>query len=338
MRDLDFFRGLEESSLQLMASAAEEVTFAAETELFREGTPADALFVIRSGSVRVTVRPPGGGVPIVVMRVAAPAVVGERGLLGGVRAASVVTDTPSVVLKLDRATVQGLANDDPSIRTWLDAIVSGRLRAAPSPPPEGDEGIGILGHRDYVGGLWEDIGRLQLDFLVGQGLRPSQCLLDIACGALRGGVHFIRYLERGNYLGLDKERTLVELGIARELGVAAYDEKRPEFVISATFEFQKFHRRPDLSIAHSLFTHLDPGDVRLCLSNLREFVAADHRLYATFFEGASSANRPRSHSLAGFLYSRTEMERFGAETGWRPLYLGDWNSPRRQMMMRYDAV
>lgn len=95
---------------------------------------------------------------------------------------------------------------------------------------------------------------------------------------MRGGVHFIGYLERGSYLGLDKEGTLVELGIAKELGVAAYEEKRPELVISATFEFQKFHRRPDLSIAQSLFTHLNPADIRLCLSNLRELVAADHRL------------------------------------------------------------
>lgn len=321
-----------------MVSAAEAVSLAADAELFREGAPADALFILRSGSVRITVQPPGGGIPIVVTRLAAPAVVGERGLLGGVRAASVVTDAPSVLLKLDRATVQGLAGDDPSIRSWLDAVVRGALRGAPGLPPDGDEGIRILGHRDYVGGLWEEIGRLQFDFLVAQGLRPSHCLLDIGCGALRGGVHFIRYLERGNYLGLDKEGTLVELGTAKELGVAAYEEKRPEFVISAAFEFQKFHRRPDLSIAQSLFTHLNPADIRLCLSNLREFVAVDHRLYATFFEGDSSANRPRSHSLACFQYSRAQMERFAAETGWRSLYLGDWKNPRRLMMMRYDAA
>jgi hypothetical protein len=37
---------------------------------------------------------------------------------------------------------------------------------------------------------------LQLDFRVAQDLRPSHCLLDIACGALRGGVHVIHYLER----------------------------------------------------------------------------------------------------------------------------------------------
>jgi CRP-like cAMP-binding protein len=67
------------------------------------------LDVLRSGSVRITVQPPAGGIPIVVTRVGAPAVVGERGLLGGVRPASAVTGAPSVFLKLDRATVQRLA-------------------------------------------------------------------------------------------------------------------------------------------------------------------------------------------------------------------------------------
>jgi CRP-like cAMP-binding protein len=115
LRELDFFRGLAESSLQRMAFAAEEVSLAAEEDLFRQGASADALFVIQSGSVRLTVSPPVGGVPIVVSRLAAPAVVGERSLLGGVRAAAVVTDTPSVFLKFDRAKVQELADHDPSM-------------------------------------------------------------------------------------------------------------------------------------------------------------------------------------------------------------------------------
>jgi hypothetical protein len=339
LRAIELFQDLDESSLQRIAAAVEEVSLPADTHLFREGTAADALFVIRSGSVRITVQPPGGGVPIVVMRLAAPAVVGERGLLLGARSASALTDAPSVFLKLDRSTAQGLAADDLSIRSWLDALAGGRLHGAPGSVPEGDEGIRILGHRDYVGGgLWEEIGRLQFDFLVAQGLRPSHCLLDIACGALRGGVHFIAYLEAGNYLGLDKERTLVTLGIEKELGVATYAEKKPQLVVSASFEFQRFTKRPDMSIAQSLFTHLNPADIRLCLGNLREFVATGHRLYATFFEGDSSGNRAGSHSLAGFRYSRAELERFGSETGWRAAYLGDWQHPRRQMMMRYAAV
>jgi hypothetical protein len=29
------------------------------------------------------------------------------------------------------------------------------------------------GHREFVGGFWEQLGQLQFDFLVKQGLKPS---------------------------------------------------------------------------------------------------------------------------------------------------------------------
>lgn len=56
---------------------------------------------------------------------------------------------------------------------------------------------------DAVGGLWQQMGQLQFDFLVRQGLKPEHRLLDIGCGTLRGGRHFIRYLNPGNYTGMD---------------------------------------------------------------------------------------------------------------------------------------
>lgn len=202
---------------------------------------------------------------------------------------------------------------------------------------EGNGGIRELGHREYVGGRWEEIGRLQFDFLIQQGLTPSHCLLDIACGSLRGGIHFIRYLERGHYLGIDKERRLIELGIEHELGRAVYEAKTPEFVVSDRFEFDRFSRTPQLSIAQSLFTHLNEGDIRLCVGNLRRFVERGHVLFATFFEGVSSRNPTTSHSHVGFQYSRDDMLRFGRQAGWNATYLGHWRHPRHQMMMKYEA-
>lgn len=202
---------------------------------------------------------------------------------------------------------------------------------------EGEKGIHDVGHREYVGGLWEEIGRLQFDFLVQQGLQSSHSLLDIACGSLRAGTHFIRYLERGHYLGIDKEPRLIDLGIEHELGRAVYEAKTPEFVISDRFEFDRFSRTPQFSIAQSLFTHLNEADIRLCLGNLRRFVERGHVFFATFFEGASSGNPATSHSHAAFYYSRDDMLRFGRETGWHATYLGDWRHPRNQMLMKYQA-
>jgi hypothetical protein len=57
--------------------------------------------------------------------------------------------------------------------------------------------------RRIVGGEWDEIGRLQFDFLKGAGLKLRHVLLDVGCGRLRGGVHFVAYLERGNYVGID---------------------------------------------------------------------------------------------------------------------------------------
>lgn len=176
---------------------------------------------------------------------------------------------------LRAATLQGIAAGVEELSLPADAYLF----------REGDAGIRMVGHRDYVGGVWEKVGKLQLEFLVTQGLTPSHCLLDIGCGALRAGVHFIHYLAPGHYLGIDKERTLIELGLEHELGAAAREAKRPELVVSERFEFARFSRQPDFSIAQSLFTHLAPDDAVLCLRSLRDFVAPGHVCFVTFFEG-----------------------------------------------------
>src|SRR5262249_32671977 len=94
--------------------------------------------------------------------------------------------------------------------------------------PEQNAQMESLDRRAYVGGLWEEIGKLQFEFLLRQGLAPSDCYLDIACGSPRGGVHFVNYLDAGNYLGIEKQRRLVELGIENELGRAVFLKQKPE--------------------------------------------------------------------------------------------------------------
>jgi hypothetical protein len=104
--------------------------------------------------------------------------------------------------------------------------------------PEGKIGMTILGHRYYVGGMWDVNGKLQFDFLVQEGLKPEHSFLDVGCGSLRGGLYFIKYLDPGNYLGIDKEKKLIKIGIKKELGEVLLKEKRPEFLISDKFEFE----------------------------------------------------------------------------------------------------
>src|SRR2546423_1107802 len=155
---------------------------------------------------------------------------------------------------------------------------------------QGDLGVEMVGHRAYIGGGWEGVGRLEFDFMVARGLRPHSVLLDIACGALRAGVQFIPYLEPGHYLGVEKEKALIRQGLEHELPPHVREQKRPELVVSGSFEFDRLSKRADYALAWSLFTHLTRNDLETCLRNLRAYVGSDHQFYATFLPGTSDRN------------------------------------------------
>jgi hypothetical protein len=199
---------------------------------------------------------------------------------------------------------------------------------------EGITQVAAEGHRSYVGGndrYWDEIGRLQFEFLVKNGLNENTVLLDIGCGSLRGGRLFIRFLIEKNYLGIDKEISLLILGVANELGVDAYLEKKPEFVVSGEFEFNKFSKVPRMAIAQSLFTHLTPADISLCLRNLHEFVDEGFVLFASYFPSKIAAENPsKSHSHACFYYTLNEISVLAERAGFKFENIGDWNHPRGQ--------
>lgn len=211
-------------------------------------------------------------------------------------------------------------------------------------------------HRFYVGGdagsnlPFRESCRFQIDFLVDRGLRPDSVLLDLGCGSLRGGIHFIDHLEPGCYLGIDISATAVSRGIRKELGVDVFHAKRPQFVISRDFDFDRLRAVPDVVFANSVFTHLPESQLRRCLDRLRTFVGHHGTVfYATFTEvAADSRHDGTEHYLGGripFTYTRSEMEAIASETGWTGEYIGHWGHPKNvlgdgrrfQMMMSFRA-
>lgn len=209
----------------------------------------------------------------------------------------------------------------------------------PDQRPEGSAGIAQLGHREYVGGRWEEIGRLQFDFLVRHGLRPHHLLLDVACGSLRAGVYLIPYLERGNYWGLEKETDLIEAGLKRELDPQIRSTKEPQFIITADFDVTPLPRPADFVLIHSLFTHLPLSVIQHCLRQILQASQPETICYATFFEAATSRSNPGTpHDHESFFHTREEMNSCSLAAGWSPEYLGDWGHPRGQKMLRLTPV
>jgi hypothetical protein len=193
-----------------------------------------------------------------------------------------------------------------------------------------------LGHREYVGGLWEEIGNLQFSFLLSQGLSRRDYLMDIACGSLRLGVKAIPYLDSGHYLGVEKEPLLLEAGVRVELGESIMREKKPRLLCHSDFAFDLLATSVDMAIAQSLFTHIPSPMVERCLSRLRPWLKPEGRFFATFFESESERENPSEPDDHGyFAYTRRQMEELGAATGYVMQYIGPWNHPRDQRMVVY---
>jgi len=204
--------------------------------------------------------------------------------------------------------------------------------------PEGPEGIEKLGHRRYVGGHWDEIGRLQFEFMRSRGLEPHHRFLDVACGALRAGVHFIPWLAPGCYFGIEKEGELVRLGLETELDPAVRAARGPQIHVGDDFDVGVFGVRFDHALANSLFTHLPPLAIARCLARLRPHMIVGGVFHASFFEVERAVRQDATaHDHGTFRYTRGELEALGRAADFEPRYVGAWGHPRGQQMMAFVA-
>jgi SAM-dependent methyltransferase len=201
-------------------------------------------------------------------------------------------------------------------------------------------------HRSTVRGtaaFWEELGRLQLDYLVEQGLQPSHYLLDVGCGPLRAGVHFIGYLDPGHYAGIDKRGDSLERARRVELPRHGLDDKQPLLLVNGAFEFGKLGQTFDYAIAQSVFTHLPLNTIMRCLVEMAHVLRPGGRFYATIYENPEGksylgdvrqSERVVSHYDRDSYHYDLEMLRAACEgTGLTMSYAGDWEHPDNQKMV-----
>lgn len=199
-------------------------------------------------------------------------------------------------------------------------------------------------HRDFIGSKWQEMGQLQFDFMVEQGLQPQDQLLDIGCGCLRGGVRFLEYLETSNYYGLDINASLIKAAW-HELKLAKLAEKKPNLLVSEKFEIEKFQQHFDYMLSISLFSHLPMNVIIRGLVAARENLTPHGKYYATFFLAPSSAYLEEITHEPGeittyydsdpFHYSWSEIEFMARSANLEAKLIGGWNHPRNQQMVQF---
>lgn len=197
-------------------------------------------------------------------------------------------------------------------------------------------------HRTFVGGLWEELGILQFEFMKNMGLQPGHKLLDVGCGAMRGGLYFVDYLNAGNYYGLDINASLIEAAKI-ELNSAGLLVKSPHLLVNDKFDFSLFDVDFDYAVAISVFTHLDMNHILRCLVEISKKLKPKGKFYATFFEAPASLYLSPIRHHPGeittyydndpFHYSYTEMKNLAAQAGINVELVDGWVHPRNQKML-----
>lgn len=206
-------------------------------------------------------------------------------------------------------------------------------------------------HRGAVGGLWEEMGQLQFEFLVGEGLTPEHYLLDVGCGSLRAGVHFVKYLEPGHYFGIDRNAKLLAAGES-ELERAGVTGKHPTLVAGSDFAVAHLGQSFDFALAQSLFTHLTFNSIVRCVAEVDRVLQPGGRFFATFF--ANPGPRLRTEPMPVRMSPLTSPKNISIDVtvDQDPYYYdpalfswlcegsdlacehrGEWGSPRLQQML-----
>ena len=209
-------------------------------------------------------------------------------------------------------------------------------------------------HRAAIGGLWEEMGQFQLEFLKGQGLRPHHKLLDVGCGALRFGHLAVDYLDATHYYGQDLSAEIIEAGYSKELNEAQHLKlPRTNLAANADFDFSHVAKPVDFAIAQSVFTHLPFNHIRHCLTKLQPHMASGGVFYATYFECPSQHDVAKPYPQAGAIdgepvvttslndpyhYQMADFNFAVLGLNWQIEKVTSFNHPRGQKVLKFSNI
>jgi CRP-like cAMP-binding protein len=129
LRGVTLFSHLSQRQRARLARFATTRSYEQGSTIVRQGDTSMSLYVILSGSVRVSRESEGGGGSVEVERLGPGGAFGEMGLIEDMpRAATVVAEQPTTCALLAKWDFQNELRDDPEIALSLLPVLTGRIR------------------------------------------------------------------------------------------------------------------------------------------------------------------------------------------------------------------
>jgi SAM-dependent methyltransferase len=180
---------------------------------------------------------------------------------------------------------------------------------------------------------WLALGRLQFDYLMGHGLKPSDRFLEIGCGNLRAGRMIIDYLDAGHYYGVDispdilfaAQSTLAEYKLQAKLPyLTPVSDLTLDFLPEGYFTVVH---------AHSVFSHSPIEVIDECLANVGRVLAP-----GGFFDFTFNRTDGEEHHVLreDFYYRTATLSDLARKHHLAAQFMDDWerDNKHRQSKLR----
>lgn len=129
LRRCGLFAALDDPSLDLVAAALRPRRFRRGETIFHAGDPGDALFVVASGQVKITIPPDDGSEPAILTTIGPGGFFGELALLDGARRSATAVALDAVTSEvLRRDAFDRLVDEQAPLRRALLAALAGEVR------------------------------------------------------------------------------------------------------------------------------------------------------------------------------------------------------------------
>jgi SAM-dependent methyltransferase len=183
---------------------------------------------------------------------------------------------------------------------------------------------------------WNALGEMQFSYLQGHGLTAQHRLLEIGCGNLRAGRHFIDFLDAGNYYGIDispdillaAEQTIVDHKLQDKLPyLTLVDNLRLEHLPDAAF---------DIVHAHSVFSHSPRHVIDECFAHVARVLAP-----GGFFDFTYNRTEGHEHQVLheDFYYRPETLIALAESHGLTARAMDDWDQlPHKQSKIRVTVA
>lgn len=119
-------------------------------------------------------------------------------------------------------------------------------------------------------------------------INKTSVVLDYGCGSLRVGQHFIKYLNKSNYIGLDISEHFYNLG-KRRIDKVLLEEKKPylDIISNKSINFFKT-KKINVIFSTGVLMHIPPNELTEYFDNIFSLGNAKTNCFITFLESDES--------------------------------------------------